>query len=117
MGWARRIGQALVAIALAVNAAPRATASHCRATPTETGHHHRHDVKDTDGAGQCPHCPPVECRRHDDCGATADLGVTPARDGSARPVGGLIVSSLAPAFRSAVFQPPTPPPLAALVLG
>ena len=54
----------LVAFALSLNAAPRPLESHCKAGKAAPAHHHGHSAKDTDGAGQCPHCPPVECRRH-----------------------------------------------------
>src|SRR6478609_4661932 len=82
MTW---ISLLLVAFATIQNGFPRSPAAHCDATTAETRHHHHHQpAKDTDGGGQCPHCPPVECHRHADCTVNADSLVTPAEP--ARPV-------------------------------
>jgi len=110
---ARRIGQALVAVALLVNAAPRASASHCKATAAEASHHHRDHAKHTDGGVQCPQWPPVECRRHVDCGAAADLTLAVARESDCLAPVGVARPSTPPSLRSAISQPPTPPPQAA----
>lgn len=86
---------------------------HCAPQPaagTSQHDHHGHSAKDTDGARECPHCPPVECGRHLQCSVSADpasgeLAPLPVPDGN------LEAQRLAAQVaRSLSLKPPTPPP-------
>jgi hypothetical protein len=113
MAW---ISLLLVAFATIQNGLPRSPSAHCRATAAETGHHHHQSAKDIDGGGQCPHCPPVECRRHADCSVTADSLVTAAEAARPLPLPAAIPVRAVRTGPSRAVRPPTPPPQSSAAL-
>jgi hypothetical protein len=113
MVWSlRRVSALVLTGGLVLGILPQVSAAHCQATKAKVGHHADHGPgqKDTDRAEQCPHCPPVECQRHQQCVFAGDLSVIESPPRAAQrpdPVGYLRwarFGSINP------IQPPTPPP-------
>ncbi|MSR03196.1 MAG: hypothetical protein EXR94_10750 [Gemmatimonadetes bacterium] len=106
-----RLGFAMAVLGVALGALPKKAMAHCRPEPTQSAPgHHDHGSENTDSAPECPHCPPVECRRHVECATALDTMVVtrspipvPASDAQAIATPGNSGATGHP-------SPPTPPP-------
>lgn len=111
----RRLAATFLAAGLVLGMLPQASAAHCKAAPpAQAGHHDDrhsdHRSKDTERGEQCPHCPPVECQRHNQCAFQVDLTIVDPPLGRVRGPEVARYQAVTPFLTVTSLQPPTPPP-------